>query len=107
MALNKGALDAWITREPEWEAELITQESETSIELSNEECKWCRELIGWHDIIDTVDIYWMGNYWQLDEDAEHCICVECKDKRDEADAESERRYEEAYAEYLRTKGEDE
>lgn len=96
-------LDAWITREPEYQAELITISDEPTMELWNIHCDWCAKRIGWHDGINADylhEMHWMSNYWQLDEDAEHCVCVECQDRADAYEAQQDEEMRRAYEECI-------
>lgn len=89
MALDKRALDAWITRIPEWSPQLITlHDTEHGLD-TDEVCAWCSSAVGLHEWIegDTDTASWAGDYWQLDEDDETRVCVECYEEAQDDDYE--------------------
>lgn len=87
MTLDKRALDAWITREPEWSPQLITVHDTEYGHDTAEVCAWCACEVGLHEAVegDTDTATWVRDYWQLDEDDEIRVCVRCYEESQDYD----------------------
>lgn len=116
MALDKGALDRWITTEPNWhEVVLITEENFSDffgdgvdILLNELTCHWTGKNVGYTDW-ESENHYGLAftPFYVLDEDYEILVNAEEYEESQARDNERERETDRQYAEYLATKGENE
>lgn len=74
--LDKGALDRWITTEPDWQViRLVTMDNFNEVyphdDLMKDEltCYWSGDDIGWQSIAFSTEAYFVP-FYVLDEDCE-------------------------------------
>jgi hypothetical protein len=115
MALDKGALDRWITTEPNWhEVVLVTEENfseffgDDDIRLNELTCHWNGTKVGYTDW-ESGDDYGLSftQFYALDEDKEILVNAEAYEESQARQDEYERKLDAEYAEYLATKGDNE
>jgi hypothetical protein len=115
MALDKGALDRWITTEPNWhEVVIVTEENfseffgDDDIRLNELKCNWTGKHVGYTDWESGND-YGLSftPFYVLDEDCEVLVNAEEYEESQARENERERELDRQYAEYLATKGENE
>lgn len=105
--LDKGALDKWITTEPNWHEVIIVTETnfaevmgDDDIRLNELKCHWSGERIGYSDWEhgDDYDVYFTS-FYVLDEDREVLVKAELYEDRQADDNARERELDRQYAEY--------
>lgn len=119
MALDKRALDRWITTEPNWhEVTLVTEENFKEIFNSDEwdllinelKCHWTGKYVGYTDY-ESGNEYGLSlsfaPFYVLDEDGEVLVNAYDYEESQARENEHERELDRQYAEYLATKGENE
>jgi len=101
MALNKSALDRWITSEPQWQPTLITQENYADyfgddLQINELKCAWATgqffKNVGWIDYEGSYgySIYFVP-FYMLDEDGEILVNAESYDEDEALHEANERR----------------
>lgn len=89
--MNLNALDKWITREPQWQPTLITQDNYADYfgddsRINELNCSWATgqffKNVGWIDYEGSYgySIYFV-NFYVLDEDCEILVNAESYDER--------------------------
>jgi len=106
--LDKGALDRWITTEPNWhEVVLVTEENfsefygkDGDLLLNELKCSWSGEHVGYTDW-ESGDDYGCSfkEFYALDEDREILVNAEAYDGEQERVDAHERKLDAEYAEY--------
>jgi len=111
MALDKGALDRWITTEPNWhEVVIVTEENfgeffGDDLLLNELKCHWTGKNVGYTDW-ESGDEYGLSfaPFYVLDEDYEILVNAEEYEESQARENEQERELDRQYAEYLATLG---
>lgn len=108
MALNKAALDRWITSEPQDDSPLLITERNyheiygDDLMINELDCAWSKKRIGFTDYCteDDYSLYFTA-FYRLDQDGEILVDKEIYEEEEARIIAHENELDRQYAEYLK------